>query len=99
MNDGHEEPDVKFLDCIGRRWALRLLWELRHGPATSRMLRQRCGVSPSVLQPRVDELRRARLIFMGSAGYELTELGREFVTILAPLGDFARKWVHAIRSV
>ena len=38
------------LDALGRRWALRVLWELHAGDHTFRVLREACGdVSPSVL--------------------------------------------------
>jgi len=47
------------LDLLGRRWALRILWELRNEPAaTFRELQTRCGgVSSSVLNQRLHELR------------------------------------------
>ena len=48
------------LDLLGRRWALRLLWELRGGPVGARALRERCdGMSSSVLYERLTELRTA----------------------------------------
>src|SRR5207237_3071394 len=43
-------PIMALLDLLGRRWALRILWEARHGPLSFRALRERCdGMSPSVL--------------------------------------------------
>ena len=46
------------LDLLGRRWTLRILWELRHGALTSRALRTACDeASPTVLQARLSELR------------------------------------------
>ncbi|WP_157545734.1 winged helix-turn-helix transcriptional regulator [Hamadaea tsunoensis] len=40
------------LDLFGRRWNLRVVWELRHGPVGFRDLRQRCdNMSSSVLGP------------------------------------------------
>src|SRR6516165_4889711 len=51
------------LDLLGRRWSLRMLWELRHGPLGARPLRERCdGMSPSVLYERLGELTSAGLI-------------------------------------
>jgi len=43
-------PIMALLDLLGRRWALRVLWELRSGPVPSfRELQSRCGgVSSSV---------------------------------------------------
>ena len=48
---------MALLDLLGRRWALRVLWELRGGPApTFRELQSRCGdVSSSVLAQRLHE--------------------------------------------
>ena len=34
-------PIMAALDLLGRRWALRLLWELRDGPRTFRALREK----------------------------------------------------------
>src|SRR5438132_837271 len=43
-------PMTALLDLLGRRWALRALWELRLGALTFRALRDACdAVSPSVL--------------------------------------------------
>ena len=50
---------MALLDLLGRRWVLRVLWELREEPAASfRDLQVRCGnVSSSVLNERLRELR------------------------------------------
>ena len=51
---------MALLDLLGRRWALRVLWELRDGPVPFRALQQRCdGMSSSVLNQRLAELRAA----------------------------------------
>ena len=56
-------PVMVLLDLLGRRWTLRILWELRHGPLTSRALREACAdASPTVLQARLSELRAADLV-------------------------------------
>ena len=54
-------PIMALLDLLGRRWALRVLWELRSGPVPGfRELQSRCGgVSSSVLTDRLTELRDA----------------------------------------
>lgn len=86
------------LDLFGRRWALRLLWELRDGPVGARDLLERCdGLSSSVLYDRLRELTAADLIGRTDEGtYELTELGRELGAALAPLDTWARRWQRAI---
>ena len=87
-------PIMALLDLLGRRWALRILWELRNDPATFRSLRQRCdAVSPSVLNLRLAELRGAGMVRLGPAsGYGLTQEGKRLIDALAPLSDWARRW-------
>lgn len=82
------------LDLLGRRWALRLLWELRHEPLGARTLRDRCdGMSSSVLYERLHELTDAGLVTRNDAGaYTLTPLGTELGRALAPLDDWSRRW-------
>ena len=53
-------PVMALLDLLGRRWTLRIVWELRDGPLTSRALRTACDdASPTVMQARLSELRKA----------------------------------------
>lgn len=87
-------PIMALLDLLGRRWALRVVWELRDGPLTSRVLREACDdVSPTVLQARLTELRKAGLVSLERArGYELTPVGWELLTTFMPLHDFAERW-------
>ncbi len=81
------------LDLLGRRWALRILWELREGPLSFRALRERCDdVSPSVLNTRLAELRDAGLIEAGAAGYALSHAGAQLGAALAPLQAWADRW-------
>ena len=87
---------MALLDLLGRRWALRVLWELRDASASFRELRDRCGgVSPSVLNTRVAELRDAGLLLdRPGEGYALTKTGRELLQALAPLQGFATRWAR-----
>jgi DNA-binding HxlR family transcriptional regulator len=56
-------PIMVLLDLLGRRWTLRIIWELREKPLTSRALRTACDeASPTVLQARLSELRDAGLL-------------------------------------
>jgi hypothetical protein len=57
-----------------RRWALRILWELRSERLTSRALRTACDdASPTILQTRLSELREAGFVELVPAeGYGLT---------------------------
>lgn len=87
-------PIMALLDLLGRRWTLRIMWELRNGPLTSRGLRAACDeASPTVLQSRLSELRGAGFIALGEAGgYHLTPLGRELCETFLPLHRFAEQW-------
>ena len=86
-------PIMLLLDLLSRRWALRIIWELRAGPLTFRALRAASDdLSPTVLQTRLDELRQARLVGLSEGGYELTGLGRELFDTFLPLNDFAKRW-------
>ncbi|MEV0012894.1 helix-turn-helix domain-containing protein [Streptomyces sp. NPDC047973] len=85
---------MALLDLLGRRWALRVLWELRDGSSvTFRRLQQRCdGVSSSVLADRLRELGQAGLVEHAGEGYLLTEQGRTLQESLAPLDAWASGW-------
>jgi DNA-binding HxlR family transcriptional regulator len=87
---------MALLDLLGRRWALRVLWELRGEPAMFRELQERCGgLSPTVLNTRLQELREAGVIELSEEeGYRLTAPGTELVHALAPLNDWAKAWAR-----
>ena len=86
------------MDLLGRRWALRILWELRDGPVGARPLLARCpGLSSSVLYQRLRELTDAGLIVQADSGYELTELGASLGAALEPLDAWARRWAGAMQ--
>ncbi|MFK4510647.1 helix-turn-helix transcriptional regulator [Bradyrhizobium daqingense] len=87
-------PIMALLDLLGRRWSLRILWELRDEPLTSRALRTACDeASPTVLQARLTELREAGFVELGDAGgYALTASGRELCETFMPLHRFAERW-------
>jgi DNA-binding HxlR family transcriptional regulator len=90
-------PLMAALDLLGRRWALRVLWELRDGAQSFRGLRERCDdVSPTVLNQRLAELRESGLIsHAAGAGYALTPLGESLGEALAPLHDWAARWARS----
>ena len=84
------------LDLLGRRWALRLLWELRAEPLGARALRRRCdGMSSSVLYERLTELNAAGLITKDDSGdYTLTALGADLGAALDPLDQWSQRWAR-----
>jgi DNA-binding HxlR family transcriptional regulator len=93
-------PIMRLLDILSRRWSLRVIWELRGGGAlTSRALRAACGdLSPTVLQSRLTELRRANLVGLEPrGGYQLTSQGKELLKLFLPLHFFAERWAKPSR--
>jgi DNA-binding HxlR family transcriptional regulator len=85
------------LDLLGRRWSLRILWELRDGPVGPRALLARTeGMSSSVLYERLRELSAAGLLDKApDDAYELTSLGRSLGAALEPLDAWAKRWSRA----
>lgn len=80
------------LDLLGRRWSLRILWELRHGALGFRELQGRCdGMSSSVLRTRLVELSLAGLVEQNGS-YSLTGAGTELERALRPLTQWAERW-------
>lgn len=90
-------PIMAVLDLLGRRWALRLVWELREARLTFRALQDACGgVSPTVLNGRIKELREARIIdLVERDGYGLTPLGHELFQALLPLTQWSERWARS----
>jgi DNA-binding HxlR family transcriptional regulator len=86
---------MALLDLVGRRWALRIVWELREGDATFRDLAHRCDdVSSSVLRDRLRDLTVAGIVERGDGGYRLTADGRELMELLRPLGQWSQRWAR-----
>jgi DNA-binding HxlR family transcriptional regulator len=87
-------PIMALLDLLGRRMALRILWELSQAqePLTFRGLQEAAATNPAVLNGRLKELRQARLIAHDGAGYGLTEEGRSLTALVLPLHQWAEDW-------
>jgi DNA-binding HxlR family transcriptional regulator len=86
------------LDLLGRRWSLRILWELRGDPAGFRTIQARCdGMSSSVLRQRLLELAENEIVTQAEDGrYELTRLGRELGDAIRPLNQWAEQWAASL---
>ncbi|WP_419999019.1 winged helix-turn-helix transcriptional regulator [Streptomyces boninensis] len=85
------------MDLLGRRWALRILWELRAGPLGARALLARCeGLSSSVLYQRLRDLTSSGIIASSADGYELTQLGTALGEALQPLDAWSRQWAEEV---
>ncbi len=87
-------PLLVAFDLLGRRWALRVLWELRQDPLGFRALQQRCeSMSSSVLRDRLTELVGAGLLETDVAGrYGLSHHGHSLLEALKPLSRWAEQW-------
>jgi DNA-binding HxlR family transcriptional regulator len=85
-------PIMALLDLLGRRMALRILWELRDGRLTFRSLQEAAETNPSVLNVRLRELREARIVEHGREGYGLTSHGKELLELFLPLHVWAEDW-------
>lgn len=93
-------PVMALLDLLGRRWTLRIVWEMRERALTSRELRAACDdASPTVIQARLADLRAAGFVEkLEAGGYRLTALGNELLGTFMPLHRFAEKWSKGEKS-
>jgi DNA-binding HxlR family transcriptional regulator len=83
-------PVHDFLDLLGRRWALRVVWELRRDALPFSALRERLAVSPSVLATRLEELGGAGILERdASRRYVLSGSGRELARLLYEMNRWA----------
>ena len=84
---------MALLDLLSRRWALRILWELRTGEPNFRELQQLCGsISSSVLSDRLREFGEAGIVAHSGKCYALTPPGRQLLDRLLPLNEWAENW-------
>jgi DNA-binding HxlR family transcriptional regulator len=87
-------PIMALLDLLGRRMALRILWELRDRSLTFRALQEAAETNPSVLNARLKELREAHIVEHGPEGYGLTAHGNKLLAAFLPLHAWADDWAR-----
>jgi DNA-binding HxlR family transcriptional regulator len=88
-------PLAELFDLVGRRWTLRIMWELRDRTLAFNDLRRAVGgMSQSVLVTRLTELFGAGLVADVPGGYRLTAEGESLVRELASLEQWAARWEH-----
>jgi len=93
-------PVLVLFDALGRRGALRLLWELRDGRRlTFRALEAACESNPGGLNTRLRELRDLQLVEHGVGGYHLTVHGVALVEMLEPLNAWADSWAASTSPI
>ncbi|WP_370865916.1 winged helix-turn-helix transcriptional regulator [Pandoraea pneumonica] len=85
-------PIMVVLDLLGRRTALRILWELRGAPMTFRALQEACETNARLLNTRLTELKASGLVEHAEGGYRMTDEGRRLHAALQPLLGWATQW-------
>ncbi len=86
-------------DLLGRKWNMRVMWELNTKALSFRELQAQCdGMSPSVLNARIKQLTEAKLVCRSQEGYKLTELGCSLMDTLNPLRNWAVEWEKKLRK-
>ncbi|MBD1581124.1 winged helix-turn-helix transcriptional regulator [Pseudoalteromonas sp. S16_S37] len=92
-------PIMAVFDLLGRKWNMRILWELNNKPMSFRGLQARCdGMSPSVLNTRIKQLSEAKLIDKTEQGYQLSDMGQSLMLTLNPLREWSHKWHKVLDS-
>jgi DNA-binding HxlR family transcriptional regulator len=91
-------PIMAALDLLGRRWVLRILWELRDGPLGFRALQKACdGMSSSVLASRLADLTGSGIVVIDEGGdYTLSETGQHLNAAMGPLLDWSHEWATSL---
>ncbi|MEM9453170.1 MAG: helix-turn-helix domain-containing protein [Myxococcota bacterium] len=93
-------PIMALLDLLGRRWTLRIIWELRAGPRGFRELRALCdGMSPSTLSTRIRELEDAGFVDHTPDGdLTLTDVARSAEPLMLALLEWSNEWAAHMRK-
>src|SRR5439155_11836409 len=86
-------PLAELFELLGRRWTLRILWELRDRRLSFNELRRAVGgMSQRVLVTRLTELFGAGLVADVPGGYRLTGNGQSLIRDLTPLESWSQRW-------
>ena len=95
----NQRPIMRLIDLLGKKWMMRIIWELTGDPCSFRRLQERCGnISPTVLNNRIKELISVNLVTKAKPnGYCLTDIGMELVELFHPLNSWVNKWDKTIR--
>ncbi len=90
-------PIMALFDILGRTWAMGVIWQLQNGPYTFRALQEKCeSISPSILNSRIKELKKAEILERTLNGYQLTKRGTELVKLIHPFGEWSRQWANEV---
>jgi DNA-binding HxlR family transcriptional regulator len=92
-NSTTARPLAELFELVGRRWTLRIVWELRDRTLSFNDLRRAVGgMSQSVLVTRLTELFGAGLVADVPGGYRLTADGASLARQLTALEGWAASW-------
>ena len=85
---------AEIVELLGKKWVMRIIWELRTEPLTFRELQAACeDLSPTVLNNRLKLLQEAQLTQKDpTRGYGLTEMGEDLLEVYKPLNRWAITW-------
>jgi DNA-binding HxlR family transcriptional regulator len=84
------------LEHVGDRWSLLIIRDLMFGLSRFDDLQASSGIPPQTLADRLRRLQASKVIVKNHApsatGYELTEMGRDLLPVLAALREFGDRW-------
>ena len=94
----NQRPIMLLIDLLGKKWIMRIIWELNQDTCSFRTLQSRCEkISPTVLNKRIKELIAANLVVKAKPnGYHLTGLGLGLIELFHPLNNWVKKWDKTI---
>jgi DNA-binding HxlR family transcriptional regulator len=94
-------PISKASEILGEKWTMLIVRELLLGATRFSQLQRGLGkISPTVLNKRLDTLRKAGLIVrrrvpdQRATQYQLTEAGRELYPIIFQLAEWGMRWAR-----
>ncbi|MEJ2179724.1 MAG: helix-turn-helix domain-containing protein [Gammaproteobacteria bacterium] len=94
-------PISKAMEVLGERWTMLIVRELLMGSSRfSQLQRGLSKISPTVLNTRLDMLRKHGLIIkkripeQRGSEYYLTEAGRELFPIVFQIGEWGMRWAR-----
>jgi len=94
-------PVARILGIIGKKWTLRILYEIKMGDSVrfTDLMSSSHGLSARTLTKRLSELERSRLIKRVSykeipprVEYSLTDQGKKLMDISGLIAKWAMKW-------
>lgn len=90
-------PIMALFDLLGRTWSMGVIWQLQNGPYTFRNLQEKCeSISPSILNSRIKELKKADILERTLNGYQLTKRGNKLIKLLCPFGEWSQDWAKEV---